>query len=71
MTKKSKSFDCVEFKRRAQEKIMAEYEARKDEFASYVDFLNAKAHESEWQRILRAKFSQAGAEEAPSTASES
>ncbi len=31
MGTKTKTFDCVEFKRRAQERLMAEYEARKAE----------------------------------------
>ena len=43
---RTKSFDCVEMKRRAQQKLMAEYEARKKEFASYVDFINARSRNS-------------------------
>jgi hypothetical protein len=50
-----KRFDCVEMKRRAQEKLQAEFAQRRAEFASYVDFLNAKAKESEMARIFRAK----------------
>lgn len=62
MAEKGRGFDCVEMKRRAQEKIRAEYEARKGEFSSYVEFINSKASESDWQRALRARFSKAEAE---------
>ncbi len=41
--RKVKKFDCVEMKRKVQEKLMAEYEARKDEFPSYADFIRSKA----------------------------
>ncbi len=40
---KMKFFDCVEMKRQAQAKLMREYESRKEEFESYVDFLNSTA----------------------------
>ena len=40
---------------------MAEYEARKDEFSSEIEFLNAKAEESETARIIRAKIARARA----------
>jgi hypothetical protein len=40
---KKKVFDCVEMKRQAQVKLMQEYESRKEEFESYVDFLNSTA----------------------------
>ncbi len=45
---KAKKFDCVEMKRQAQEKILAEYEARKNEFSSYSEFINATVMESPW-----------------------
>ena len=61
MVTRVKTFDCVEFKHRAQERLMAEYEARKDEFASEVEFLNAKADESEIAKIVRAKIARAKA----------
>ena len=61
MGTKSKTFDCVEFKRRAQERLMAEYEARKDEFSSEIEFLNAKADESEIAKAVRAKIAAAKA----------
>lgn len=52
---RTKTFDCVEMKRRAQEKLLAEYEARRDEFPSLSAFLNAPADEPEWIKALRAK----------------
>ena len=57
-----KSFDCVEMKRRAQEKLRAQYEARRGEFDSYWDFLEKKAGESEFARAIRAKAAHAEAE---------
>lgn len=57
---KKKAFDCVEFKRQAQEKLRAEFEARKDEFDSYYAFLDAKAVESPWVRRMERKFRQRG-----------
>lgn len=50
MTTKRKAFDCVEMKRLAQEKITAEWEARKREFSSYGEFLEATLKESDWGR---------------------
>ncbi len=55
-----KTFDCVEMKREAQRRIRAEYEARKGEFASYSEFLNATARESAWCSSIARKFSKAG-----------
>ena len=43
MKNKNKSFDCVEMKRRIQESLFKEYERRKSEFSSYVDFINKTA----------------------------
>lgn len=56
MTTKAKAFDCVQMKRRIQELLRAEYESRRAEFASYCDFLEAKASESPWVRKMRKKF---------------
>lgn len=56
MTTQTKTFDCVEMKRHIQEELQAEYEMRKKEFASYVDFLEAKAAESPWVRQQRERF---------------
>lgn len=47
MSTKIKTFDCVEMKNRIQAERLAEYEARKGEFASYLDFINARVRESE------------------------
>ncbi len=63
MGTKTKAFDCVEFKRRSQERLMAEYEARKDEFSSEIEFLNAKAEESDIAKAVRAKIASARAGE--------
>ena len=52
MTTKAKTFDCVEMKRKAQESIMAEWEARKREFSSYEEFLEASLKESDWGRRI-------------------
>ncbi len=53
MQKKTKTFDCVEMKREVQDKLTREYETRKGEFGSYLDFVRAKSDESEWVRKQR------------------
>ncbi len=58
MTTKTKTFDCVEMKRCIQEGLRAEYESRKKEFPSYVDFLETKANESPWVRQQRQRFAE-------------
>lgn len=45
MATKTKAFDCVQMKRRAQSRLLAEYEQRKDEFASYAEFITSKARQ--------------------------
>lgn len=60
MKTKTKTFDCVEMKHKAQQKLRAEYAARKGEFDSYGAFLEAKSRESEWQRDFWAKIEAAG-----------
>ena len=50
MRSRAKTFDCVEMKHNAQKKLRAEYERRKEEFASFFEFLDAKAAESQWQQ---------------------
>ena len=55
MTTKAKTFDCVEMKNRIQAERMAEYESRKAEFASYLDFINARVEKSELAEIIRRK----------------
>ena len=64
MGTRAKAFDCVAFKRRSQERLMAEYEARKDEFSSEIEFLNAKAAESEIAKAVREKIEPASREPA-------
>ena len=59
LTKPKKTFDCVEMKHKAQKELHAEYEARKSEFSSYFAFLEAKSHESAWQREFWAKVADA------------
>lgn len=49
----TKQFDCVEMKRRAQCALREEYEERRNEFASYDDFLHGRAEESPLWRELR------------------
>ena len=52
MSTKTKSFDCVEMKNRIQAERWAEYQARKSEFASYVDFVNARVKTSDLGKII-------------------
>ena len=51
-TETRKAFDCVEFKRQSQQRLRAEYEERRNEFDSYVDFIRAKVMEDEWSRRI-------------------
>lgn len=60
MATKTKTFDCVAFKRQAQQKLRVEYAARNDEFDSCYDFLDAKALESELVRRIEKKFPEQG-----------
>ena len=57
---KKKTFDCVEMKNRIQRELRKEYEDRKDEFNSYVDFINATAEESEEIREFFERIAPAG-----------
>ena len=56
---KVKTFDCVEMKRQAQQRLWEEFESRKHEFGSYYEFLEAKANESELAKTVRAKIARA------------
>jgi hypothetical protein len=56
MSKKPKTFDCVEMKNRIQAELWAEYQARRHEFASYLDFINARVKDSELMKLLRQKL---------------
>jgi len=56
MTTKTKTFDCLDAKRKAQEALEKEFESRRGEFASFSEFLNTKLAESEktseiWNRF--------------------
>ena len=54
MATKTKAFDCVEMKNRIQAKRLAEYESRKSEFDSYIDFVNARVQQSPlWKEFVR------------------
>ncbi len=55
MTTKRKTFDCVEMKNRIQAARLAEYESRKGEFTSYLDFVNARVRDSELAKLVRHK----------------
>ena len=56
METRTKTFDCVEMKRKSQEALLGEYQARRSEFDSLTAFLEAKAKESEWVSALWEKF---------------
>lgn len=54
---KTKTFDCVESKHKAQEALEKEYESRRREFSSFSEFLNAKAVESKKMLEIWNRFS--------------
>ncbi len=56
---KRKTFDCVEMKSRIQKELREEYEARKAEFSSYAEFINATADESDEIRAFRERIAKA------------
>ena len=58
-TKKTKTFDCVEMKRRIQADLMAEYQSRKDQFSSFADFIHKTAASDFKIRAFQEKVSQA------------
>lgn len=54
MATKTKTFDCVDMKNRIQAQRLREYEARKGEFDSYLDFVNARVKRSRlWSDLAR------------------
>ena len=53
MTRTNKKFDCVEMKNAIQQQLRQEYERRKSEFTSYVDFINSTVNESDEIRLFR------------------
>ena len=56
MKSRTKTFDCVEAKRKAQEALLREFESRRDEFANISQFIEAKAKESPWVTEMWNKF---------------
>ena len=56
----TKTFDCVAMKNRIQAEIMAAYEARQHEFASFAEFVKAAAAEAEFVQEMRKKFGRPG-----------
>lgn len=52
MIKTCKKFDCVEFKCQSQIKLMQEFEKRKDEFISYMEFIKTKVREDKWSQQI-------------------
>ncbi len=61
MKTRKKTFDCIRLKRRIQKELMDEYLARKDEFASFADFIVKTADESAQIRAWREKITGAKA----------
>ena len=55
MSTRTKTFDCVEMKRRIQAERWAEYEERKGQFASYVEFINARVKTSDLGKLVMSK----------------
>jgi len=53
---KTKSFDCVEMKRQAQEALLAEFDRRRDEYATLPAFIRAKIEESKWADAVWRRF---------------
>jgi hypothetical protein len=43
-------------KNRIQAQLLAEYERRKEEFASFAEFLKARNEQDEWVQKVRAKL---------------
>lgn len=55
MADRTKTFDCVEMKNRIQAERLAEFEDRKDEFSSYVDFIDARLKDSDLANVVHKK----------------
>jgi hypothetical protein len=56
---KTKKFDCVEMKNQIQAKLMEEYEANKDKYGSYVDFIHKTAEASPWIQAMEKRITEA------------
>ena len=52
----TKTFDCVEMKRRAQKRLLDEYEAHRDEYPSFAAFVREHARESDAVQALRKRL---------------
>ena len=52
---KTKAFDCAEMKNRIQAEMLSDYEAHQDKYPSFVEFVKAKAEESEWIQRMKHK----------------
>jgi hypothetical protein len=61
MATTNKKFDCVEMKNAAQQKLRQEYEKRKNEFFSYVAFVNAATDENSEIREFHNKLAKSKA----------
>ena len=57
MATATKTFDCVEMKDRIQARIVAEFDAHRDEFPSFLAFIRARNKRSAWVRRMERKFS--------------
>ena len=56
MQTKTKTFDCVEMKRKCQETLAEEFAKRREQFPTFTEFLRAKMTESEWVAAVWEKF---------------
>ncbi len=63
----AESFDCVEMKRAAQADLLASFEAHKDSFASYAEFIRETADEDPEVRAFKDRIAQARSEPAGDT----
>jgi hypothetical protein len=52
----AKTFDCVEMKRRAEKRLLEEYEAHRDEYPSFAAFVRDRARNSEAVQDLRRRL---------------
>jgi len=50
-----KTFDCVEMKNQIQARMFADFEAHKDKYASFADYVKARADKSTWVQRMRKK----------------
>jgi lysozyme family protein len=60
MKMKTKTFDCIEMKNRIQSERMTEFEADKNKYDSYADFIKARSEKSEWVQNMRKKIKRNG-----------